>query len=229
MSKFKLNDRVRVTIAPYRGKSGRVLGVYAEAITIQDDVDADQPPHQSSWSPSFLELDESQASPPEPAPSPVEPPRLPGIKLDQAAIDAYSNTYAGINRQQAAANAMSAYQVRQDQVGAWVVNDVAVKTLKEDNARLRKELEAAQAEVKSLAHAAYDRTPLFQAKQCDHEATISKLKAQHEQTIVACQKLEMAFADRGAKVYGLQERLREADLLNGTLTRELERAKRGQR
>ncbi len=206
MSKFKLNDRVRVTIAPYRGKSGRVLGVYAEAITIQDDVDADQPPHQSSWSPSFLELDESQASPPEPAPSPVEPARPP--EQYDYRLEHYSNAQFMQNMAQR----------NQDQGGGLGV----LSALELENARLRKELEAARGEVEA------GRTDTaetgFYAKDSVwvDEAYVAKLRAFSE---------DQAKSIKTYEEYQARLRDERADDTKtiARLTRELEKAKRGQR
>ncbi len=136
----------------------------------------------------------------------------------QAAIDAYSNTYAGINRQHAAVNAMSAHQARQDQVGARVVNDVAVKT---DNARLRKELEAAMSLIAKRADldAKYVPTATFVVQPFDHETTISKLRAFSEDQARQVQRLEEGTAS-------LCNDLKDADSTIARLTRELDKLKR---
>ena len=126
------------------------------------------------------------------------------------------------------------------------------RALEAENARLRKELEEARDGIRE-AHAqvhprvralelqnqqlvealskreALKSPPMIVVEPCDHEATIAKLKDREKTLVENCQKLEAAYADRGAELFGVRERLKDADVLNGRLTREIEKLKRGKR
>ncbi len=89
-------------------------------------------------------------------------------------------------------------------------------------ARLRKELEAAKAGPQVVEH--------WKEKACgDHDATISKLRADAEERAQLQARTERAMSQLREERNGFRGQLADADSKIGRLTRELERAKRGQR
>ncbi len=198
MSKFKVGDRVRRVsggnVGIQDGATGSVYFDYPECSIVKWDSCG------MYATCSHLELESL-----EPAPSPVEPARPP--EQYDYRLEHYSNAQFMQNMAQR----------NQDQGGGLGV----LSALELENARLRKELEAYTA-VPPCPHKRFGHCFECEASvkaPCDHEATISKLRAFSEDQARQIQKLETRLGET-------RDDLRDSERNFGRQARELDKLKR---
>ncbi len=218
MSKFKVGDRVKATKRSGPVVFGEVIEVAQWNCRVREFVDSGETAHDSWWGQEALELLG------EPAPSPVEPARPP--EQYDYRLEHYSNAQFMQNMAQR----------NQDQGGGLGVLSAL------EHARIRKELEEAnarwlradaqlmaagrQAEAYKQEVIAGNNRRTFSCEGCEDQARLKEFSEDQARQI---QKLETALSEERHASHHAGVSLGVSDRCVGRLTRELERAKRGQR